>query len=1092
MTIITDQQQKSRSDRPASLAEAWYLRSQDELSTADAICRSVLSHNPSSGEAWHLLGLIAMDQKAYARAISHLNQAVAIEPNQPLHHNNLGVVLNTTKAYARAAASFEKALALDPAYTDAKLNLGLARYHQNELDGAAACFKEILSRNPLHDSALANLGMTYLGLQNPAGAVLSYEKAIEIDPSRSAWHGNLAAAYMRMGHFKQAVQSYQRAIEINGNNLNFHVNMGIALRAAGDLRGSINALEVALSMAPRHARTLANLVVGLEYTCQWQKLDRLYPLLDAATKEALRNHQAPDEDPMLNIRRCSDVEMNQSVARAWSRRIAQQAVRVRPCFSHGRAIRVKQPITIGYLSNDFRNHPVAHQLYPLFQLHDRNRYRVLAFSMGSDDGSCFYNDIASASDEFIDISACGLAEAAQLIHERQVDILVDLMGHSHHHRMGILALRPAPVQVSYMGYLSTTGADYIDYIIADPIVVPVEHTPFYDEKLIRLPHCYQLNHLELIDPTSKARLAAWGLPENAFIFCCFNNTYKIDRALFDTWIRILKACPTAVLWLCATHETAVAHMKSYAAQSGIASQRLIFADKIPLEKHLQRLPLAHLALDTTRYNGGATTANALSVGLPVLTTMGNHWVSRMSASHLIGVGLHDLVCKDIASYEKTAIYLALNPDKLHLVRGRLKSNIKSHALFNTKGYVRHLESGYESIWRRYQNNRTAAHIEVPDSVKSTTCPDNIKENHLKGLPASNPIGTGIQASRMASRLNTRQSIFYCCPDSTEQSAGIRRLYRHVALLNAAGFQASILHDKEGFQRHDLYKVPVQYLNRIGDDPQSIFVIPEGMPGIMHRLKEHPGRRLIIALSWHYIFTTLPEGMDWRQMNIERVLTPSAIIAELVSWSMDLPVHQIATSVDHKLYRYDPCQKQLQIAYIERKVIHIEKLMSLLGARNSAYTNKIKWLGLDGVSERDYADEICKSSVFLTTSMAEGCPTGFWEAMAAGAIVAGYDAVGGRQRLCGHGPEQNCILAPSGDYVSLAYQLAPLLDDLLTGHTQKWANVIANAQKTVSGMTFKNERDTLIAFFHRYAAGYDNPNHQVREHRIKQMEMMDGP
>jgi protein O-GlcNAc transferase len=695
------------------MAHAWRLRSQSRWREAAEICRFALSSDPACGEAWHLLGLLAHDQHDPGRAVAQLKQAIAVEPRQPLHYNNLGVILNATAQYARAVACLRRALEIRPAYPDALCNLGLALYHQRDLSQAARCFEQALAGDPRHAAALANLGMTRLAQQKYPQAAAAYERAIAIDPLRPQWYANLGAACMRLAQFARAAASFARASQLDPGRLEHFVSQGIALRAAGRLPESIRVLEQALSKNPYLPSAIAHLVVALEYTCQWDKLELFHPMLDQATQRALAENHVPDEDPMQNIRRSSDPGSNQSVSRAWSRNILAKACRCARRFGHKNRARPHARITLGYLSYDFRNHPVAHQLFPLFGMHDRSRFRVVAFSMGPDDGSRYRREIMAGCDEFFDIRNCGLADAAQLIYDQHVDILVDLMGHSHHNRLEILALRPAPLQVGYLGFLSTTGSDFIDYLVTDPVVVSEDQYPFYDEKLLRLPHCYQFNHSRLIDGRTGARRQDWELPAEAFVFCCFNTVYKIDRALFDTWMRILHRTPGAVLWLNGGHSMAADHMRSRAATLGIDPRRLVLAAKVPLEEHLNRLPLADLALDTLHYNGGATTANALAAGVPVITVMGRHWVSRMAASHLFAVGLPELVCRDVGSYERTAVELTGHPEKLRVIRQRLALNRKTQALFRTRDYVRHLEDGFESIWRRYLKGLQPDHIDVP-------------------------------------------------------------------------------------------------------------------------------------------------------------------------------------------------------------------------------------------------------------------------------------------------------------------------------------------------------------------------------------------
>lgn len=313
------------------------------------------------------------------------------------------------------------------------------------------------------------------------------------------------------------------------------------------------------------------------------------------------------------------------------------------------------------------------------------------------------------------------------------------------------------------------------------------------------------------------------------------------------------------------------------------------------------------------------------------------------------------------------------------------------------------------------------------------------------------------------------SILYLCPDNRIQSAGIRRIYRHVEILVLAGFKAHILHLKSGFRRNDMPDVPVCHLDRYVFRPEDIIVIPEGMPALMHAFRNHSCRRFVIALNWDYIFKNLPPGMNWRTFNIERVLTVSPIIGGMVSWSMNLPVHLLGSTIDRRRYYVDRDAKQPQIVFIARKAPQVDPLRRLLGARNPDFTHKIEWIGLAGLSEEEYAARIRQAALFLNLSEAEGYPTSCLEAMASGTLVAGYDSVGGRLLLHGHGPDRNCVLAPVGDYVSLAYALEPILEALLHGGWQQCTPILDNALKSIEELTLTKEADALTSFWKEICA-----------------------
>jgi protein O-GlcNAc transferase len=669
-------------------------------------------HHPRCGEALHLLALINHQQGHHHRAVERYKQAILIEPQQPLHHNNLGVALMALSKYAVAALSFQHALTLSSGYADAKCNLGLCFYHQNRLSQAKECFDETLLLNPLHDGALSNLGITYLIEHRYGEAAGCYEQLLANYPAKPEWYANLGSAYMRLDQYAKAAECFKRADDTAGGKPRHRISRSIALRAAGDLRESIRLLETVVAENPKQSLAIANLVVNLEHCCQWDKLELYEPMLEQSTRDMLAMGGVPDEDPMLNIRRCDDISINHQVSQAHSQRIKRRATKAvsKPVLSPKNHINNR--ITVGYLSYDFRNHPVSHQLFPLFKLHDRTRFRIIALSTGPDDGSYFRKTIISDSDDFIDMRQHGLNKAVEFIQDSGIDILVDLMGHSHHHRLEILALRPAPVQIECLGFLSTIGADFIDYMIADSVVAPETHQSFYTEKLIRLPHCYQMNHRELVNGSSHTSRANWGLPKNGMVFCCFNAAYKVDRALFDAWMRILEQTPGSVLWLNGANPLATENMLWRAQFLGIDPERLIFAEKIPLEQHLNRLQLADLALDTIRYNGGATTANALSVGLPVITVMGKHWVSRMAASHLYAAGLDGLALPSMRAYEEKAVELATRPEALGSLRQQLAYNLGVRPVFDPHQFVRHLEAGYAHAWNRHILGLPPDHINI--------------------------------------------------------------------------------------------------------------------------------------------------------------------------------------------------------------------------------------------------------------------------------------------------------------------------------------------------------------------------------------------
>ena len=347
-------------------------------------------------------------------------------------------------------------------------------------------------------------------------------------------------------------------------------------------------------------------------------------------------------------------------------------------------------LTIGYLSGDFRDHAVAHNMVNLFRLHDRRTFKVNAYSFGPDDQSYYRRRIANDADRFVDLRQMSDYESAKIIHDDGVDILIELMGHTRDNRLGVCAYKPAPIQISWLGYPGTTGADFIDYLIADRIVIPPNEQEFFSEKIIYLDNCYMIADRAEIGPRPSRQ--SQQLPDKAIVFCSFNSAYKIEAVMFAVWMEILKAVPESVLWLRHGNDVMVRNLRQEAKRHGVAPDRLIFAGKVESKAdHLARLQLADLALDTRIYNGHTTSLDALWAGVPLLAVKGQHFPSRVSTSNLIAIGLPEMVCASLDDYRNRAVDLARNPLKLSDLRQKLAANRLNRPLFDTEATVSNLE-----------------------------------------------------------------------------------------------------------------------------------------------------------------------------------------------------------------------------------------------------------------------------------------------------------------------------------------------------------------------------------------------------------------
>jgi predicted O-linked N-acetylglucosamine transferase (SPINDLY family) len=372
----------------------------------------------------------------------------------------------------------------------------------------------------------------------------------------------------------------------------------------------------------------------------------------------------------------------------------------------------KDKIHIAYFSADFHEHATAYLMADLFESHDRSRFYISAFSFGPASGDPMRQRLVAAFDEFIDVSSLDDEAIARLVRSKQVDIAIDLKGFTQHRRTGIFAYRAAPIQVNYLGYPGTMGADYMDYVIADEIVLPVSAQSFYSEKIVYLPNSYQPNDRQREVSKKRFARAELGLPESAFVFACFNNNFKLNPMVMDSWARILQAVPGSVLWLLEDNQYAASNLRIEMKKRRVDPSRLIFAPRMPLSEHLSRQREANLFIDTWPYNAHTTASDALWIGLPVLTYMGESFASRVAASLLHAIGLSELATKSQVQYEALAIELALTPRKIKIFREKLLSNRLQAALFDTELFTSHIETAYQSMYEQYQQDMPPKNIIV--------------------------------------------------------------------------------------------------------------------------------------------------------------------------------------------------------------------------------------------------------------------------------------------------------------------------------------------------------------------------------------------
>jgi protein O-GlcNAc transferase len=558
---------------------------------------------------------------------------------------------------------------------------------QGKVTQAALSYRRAIDLEPDNVLGWGNLGVMQEKMGQDLLAEKSIRKALELAPDYGKAAYNLGMLLVKMGKPKDAIPYMEKAVEANPNEISFVFNQGVNLQKLGRISEQINSFEKVSKLNPDYPEIYYWLWLAYRRIALWDKLSSVELMMLIGT----------EHDPFINIVRSEDAAENLKVAE-----FASNKLKVKKMFKVGKRIG-NNKIRLGYFSQDLRDHPVGQMVSGLFALHDRSKFEVTVFLTGKNDGSEIRRKIINSVSEFIDLSKKEMTnkEIAKIIHDKKIDILVELTGHTKDNRFGACAYGPAPIQIEWLGFPGTTGADFIDYVLVDKIVVPPSQQRYFSEKLVFLPHCYQINTPVEISEKKYSR-HDWGLPEKGFIFSSFVQAFKIDPVIWDTWMNILKKMPDSVLWLWGQNPECVENLKKEAKKRGVDPSRIIFSKSAKKKFHLARIKLAGLGLDTLTYGGHTTTTDYLWAGVPVITRLGKHFASRVCASILTEVGLKELIAKDLKGYEKLAIDLAKSPEKLSKLKKKLSHEKLRANLFNTERFVKSLETEYEKMWKNYR------------------------------------------------------------------------------------------------------------------------------------------------------------------------------------------------------------------------------------------------------------------------------------------------------------------------------------------------------------------------------------------------------
>ncbi len=746
--------------------EAWnclgnVLLLMEELDDSEkALDKAVELEPENSLTAFHR-GSLYYRQGRYEESVPAFALAVKGQPNSPDYRNSYGNALLSLDRHAEAAEQYAKAIELMPEFAEAHNNLANCQVALDQKEEAVASYRRSLELKPDQALVACNLGNTLRGMGRLNESVDAFHEALEIDRSLFNLYNGMgltlqtqnrhdeAAQYFRMGlqinpdypealnnlaiseaavgNVDAALAAYNQLLKVNPDLAEGYFNLASLLQSINHWDESITAFKKALEIRPNYNVIYPFLAHSLMQQCNWSNLHSVVEMIRTNTEAELAagNTVAVSAFALQSLPGEFSMALRQKVAEQISERNAEYVEEIGKIlnFNYNR-LGTHDRLRVGYVSPDFRFHSVAVAFKGILDNHDTDRIETYGYALHSGGDDHMTEALREKFHGFHKLVDNSFQQSAKQIHDDEIDILIDLAGHTKGGQLSLLALRAAPIQAHYLGYSATIGAKFLDYLITDHHQVPPEQRPFFTEQLVYLPDTFMATQRAPIDEARPSR-ADCGLPEDAFVFVNFNTHYKIEPKMFSIWMRLLRKIPNAVLWLIDGSKSSAENLRSEAASRGVDPDRLIFAEKVPHPEHLARLPLADLALDNFYHGGGVTTVDCLWVGVPLLTLTGPTPQSRNGATLLSAIGQDEMIQNRIEDYEATAHALATEPTRLDRIRRKLVEERDDHPLFNSRLLTRHLEKAYEMMWDKHQAGEPPAMIDVPRLPQDDIQPDNL-------------------------------------------------------------------------------------------------------------------------------------------------------------------------------------------------------------------------------------------------------------------------------------------------------------------------------------------------------------------------------
>ncbi|OMO84608.1 Tetratricopeptide TPR-1 [Corchorus capsularis] len=738
-----------------------------DLNRALQYYKEAVKLKPTFPDAYLNLGNIYKALGMPQEAIVCYQRAVQTRPNNPIALGNLASTYYERGQLDMAILHYKQAIACDQRFLEAYNNLGNALKDVGRVDEAIQCYNQCLTLQPTHPQALTNLGNIYMEWNMVAAAASYYKATLAVTTGLSAPFNNLAVIYKQQGNYgeaiscynevlridplaadglvnrgntykeigrvSEAIQDYIRAINIRPNMAEAHANLASAYKDSGHVEAAVKSYKQALLLRPDFPEATCNLLHTLQCVCSWEDRDKMFTEVEGIIRRQINMSVLPSVQPFHAIAYPIDPMLALDISRKYAAHCSLVASRFAlPPFNHPAPIPIKrnggnERLKVGYVSSDFGNHPLSHLMGSVFGMHHRENVEVFCYALSQNDGTEWRQRIQSEAEHFIDVSAMSSDVIAKMINEDGIQILINLNGYTKGARNEIFAMQPAPVQVSYMGFPGTTGANYIDYLVTDEFVSPLRYSHIYSEKLVHLPHCYFVNdykqkNRDVLDPNCQHKRSDYGLPEDKFIFACFNQLYKMDPEIFNTWCNILRRVPNSALWLLRFPAAGEMRLRAYAVAQGVQPEQIIFTDVAMKGEHIRRSALADLFLDTPLCNAHTTGTDILWAGLPMVTLPLEKMATRVAGSLCLATGLGDeMIVNSMKEYEERAVSLALNRPKLQALTDKLKAVRLSCPLFDTARWVRNLERSYFKMWNIHCSGQQPQHFKVTENDFDFPC-----------------------------------------------------------------------------------------------------------------------------------------------------------------------------------------------------------------------------------------------------------------------------------------------------------------------------------------------------------------------------------